>query len=235
MDSSTYNWVSFFENLINDPQEAHKEIARLEKSNPEIAEIAGNLDDFLHKHYIRRQLFEETISKANNVVLQFALQNYAQILPITNEDDLLDSFLTSLNMLGEELNYSTITSHYLLDIFNSYPDLIIITDELGIIQNANKKVLILLGQSKKEIIKTNLIDLFVEQLTFDDIEQMSQTNKTIHFRLTNKSSIGMSVRTSPLIRKNNHKAGVVFVFNETHQENMINNQKNSSDINTVEK
>lgn len=234
MDSNTPIWASFIEKLLNNPDAAKDEIIELEKTNHELAETFGDLDDLLHKNYIRRELFEETISKLNNMVLQFALQNYNFNMPISNQDDLLDSLITSLNMLGDELNYSTITSHYLLDIFNSYPDLIIITDELGIIQNANKKTLEFLNRTKKDLIKTSITDLFLESLTFKEFSDIDRPVRSVHFSEIPKSDCSMSVRLSPLIRKNNYKAGWLILLHEAHNNNGSEDLKEVLDLNPNE-
>lgn len=204
--------LTLVEKLLRNPEEAKAEIIELEKSNHELAEAIGNLDDILHNNFIQRNLFEASISKVNNQLLQYALQNYGISLTITDEDNLLDSLITSINMLGDELSYSTMTSHYLLDIFNSYPDVVIILDEVGVIQNVNKIATDFFQTSKKDLIKTNFTELLSENIEFADFMDNIKKNQTTSITKADKSTIQMQLRFSPLIRKNNHKAGMVFIL-----------------------
>lgn len=74
--------------------------------------------------------------------IQYAIARYSRgdfarkLLP-SGKGDVIDAFIESLNMLGEEMRVTTVSKQYFENIFNSAPDIIIILNAKGEIVSAN--------------------------------------------------------------------------------------------------
>jgi len=197
------SWKSIINKLVANTESADAELKELEKTNPEILEGLQEIKSFL----------EELVNRINDQILQYALNNYFYKIKLTNENDLFDSLITSLNMLGEEINFSTVSRQYLTDIFNTIPEFIIVVDEKGIIQTVNKNILVELDELNENLLHTNICSLFQEKPSLKELEN-SADNKTI-LTLKHKDNINIpvTIKTSKFVESDKNENRTVFILN----------------------
>lgn len=90
------------------------------------------------------------IQDVNLLLLEYASGNFSKRGKLSGERDELDALVSGINMLGEELEDSTVSKKYFMSIFNAVQDMIIVTDKNGFVQNMNKSALRFLGYSQDE-------------------------------------------------------------------------------------
>lgn len=134
-------YFEFIENLLTKPDNIFNYIHSKSDITLKTKEKLVYFSKYFNRNYFNRKLYKKTICELNTQVLQYALHNYESRLNCEDRDEYIDSLITSINMLGEELTYSTVTTHYVMDIFSSIPDLMFIVDGIGVIQSVNKTTL----------------------------------------------------------------------------------------------
>ncbi len=80
-----------------------------------------------------RKEFEQV----QKLIVKFSKREFKQLPLDEKTKETLPAFMESLAMLGEELNETTVSKEYFQDIFNSVPDILLITDAKGKIITAN--------------------------------------------------------------------------------------------------
>ncbi len=78
--------------------------------------------------------------KINELFINYSLGNFDLKGTLSPRLDEVDAFISSVNMLGEELKASTISKNYFNDIFHSIPDMLFMLDDKGNITNINHAV-----------------------------------------------------------------------------------------------
>src|ERR1700733_2436229 len=76
--------------------------------------------------------------KISRLLSEYSLGHLNKRLPLAKQNDDLDEIILGLNMLGEELEQSTIGRNYFNDIFNSVTEMILVIDTKGTIINVNQ-------------------------------------------------------------------------------------------------
>jgi hypothetical protein len=209
-------WAELVEKIITKPDQAQREISLIKKKNPELTEKLHNINFLLQLFFIRRSFFEDTIGQINNQALQFAMHNYNIKTDPTNHDEFFDSLIASLNMLGEELNYSTITKQYLMDVFNAIPDLIFVVDERGNIKSANQGALKELEENEETVLHYNICELFVEKYKYEELQTLNNTN-ILHFVKKDNSFIPITIKTAKFFSGKEHITENVFILSNVSE------------------
>ncbi len=207
-----YAWVDLMERMIAQPELYDREYREIEKRYPELGHKLHNLRFMLDFIYIRRAYFEDIIDKINFQALQYSLHNYNIKTERSNKDDFFDSLITAMNMLGEELNYSTITRQYLNDVFNAIPDLIFVLDNHGIIQSYNHSVNQELLFSEEELKHKSICEIIQEPETFFDLTDFEKYQRILHLKTKDNRLIPVSIKTNKFIRGNQDEAGWILMF-----------------------
>jgi PAS domain S-box-containing protein len=78
--------------------------------------------------------------KINELFINYSVGNFEHKIELTEQLDEIDAFISSINMLGEELKETTISKNYFNNIFNSVSDMLFVLDESGKIERINKYV-----------------------------------------------------------------------------------------------
>lgn len=94
----------------------------------------------------------EQLEQINILVLELASGNFNFRINTLGENDELDSIVTGINMLGEELQASTVSLNYLNSIYKGIVDMCIVLDPEHVIISINEKVRTLLQYEEKELI-----------------------------------------------------------------------------------
>jgi len=218
-----YSWASLIEKMIAQPEVFDYEYAKIEKKKPHLAYMLHNLRHLLNFMYIRRAYFEDVIDKVNFQAMQYALHNYNIKTELTRKDDFFDSLITSINLLGEELNYSTITRQYLNDVFNSIPDFLFVLDNHGFIQSLNRYALDQLLYSEEEMKFASICSYIDEACNFDNLKEFSENNRVVHLKTKNNQLIPVSIKSAQFIRGNQNESGWIYVFSNVTR--LLNYQK----------
>lgn len=85
-------------------------------------------------------------------IISFARGKYSKRYPVSNERSSSDSIIEGINMLGEELEATTISRDYFESIYNAVSDILIVTDEHFVAIKANKTACEKLKISENELI-----------------------------------------------------------------------------------
>jgi two-component system sensor histidine kinase NreB len=93
----------------------------------------------------------EQVNKLVRALAEYSDGNFDFQTPLEDSDDLLNSLLNGLNMLGEELKEKTISRDYFNAIYNSVTDMIFILSPNGWILDCNQSALIQMGYEKEEL------------------------------------------------------------------------------------
>lgn len=195
-------------------------------SNPELLdklatenETYKEISKIVSERFIPREEVDKKIDEFNEILLAYALHSYSDQLEITNNDnDLFNSLATSINILGEELNYSTVARDYIEDIFNSIEDILIVVDNNGNISFINSSTTRILKFTKNEILKRNFEILLDGQTTFDKLVDIAFDKLDVY--LLNKSSlkVPVSLRVSPFVQGDNMQTGYIIIATDITQQ-----------------
>jgi PAS domain S-box-containing protein len=102
------------------------------------------------KEKVKRSL-DPRIDLITDLVIRYSMGDFTAKLYPAGEYDEVDAFMTIMNMVGEEMQASTISRNYFNNIFHSVSDMIFVMDLSGEIQNVNKAVINQLGFSESSI------------------------------------------------------------------------------------
>lgn len=94
------------------------------------------------------------------IILEYASGNYKNSLKPSPQNDRIDQIIAGINMLGEELEASTISKDYLQSIYKGIIDLFFIIDTDNLILDCNHVVCNVLGYSKMELTERNISKIF---------------------------------------------------------------------------
>lgn len=99
------------------------------------------------------------IEEIQELLLSFAEGDYSRRLPISDNRNERDTIISGINMLGEELEDSTVSKEYFKSIYNAISDIVIVTDASGIITSINKATIDLLKISADKLIGLSLLNI----------------------------------------------------------------------------
>lgn len=97
--------------------------------------------------------------KINDLFINYSLGDFDFKIEISEKLDEIDAFISSINMLGEELKTTTISKNYFNNIFNSVTDMVFVLHTDGTIKSTNQIAERKLNFSSWEIINKS-IDAF---------------------------------------------------------------------------
>ena len=83
---------------------------------------------------------ERQISELLDSITGIASRNFDKRANIDGPDETLNALALGINMLSEEVEYSTIDSNYFNTIFHAMPNILLVCDETGMILRVNKPI-----------------------------------------------------------------------------------------------
>lgn len=98
--------------------------------------------------------------KISELFVQYSNGNFDYQLEISDKMDEIDAFISSVNMLGEELKDITISKEFFNNVFNSVSDLVFVLDIKGVITMVNKAVDSKIGFNLNDLKGTHIDVLF---------------------------------------------------------------------------
>lgn len=97
----------------------------------------------------------------SDLLAQYSLGNFDNPdIELSDDLDEIDSIISGVNMLGQELEATTVSRDFFADIYNTVSNILIVTDSQGIIQDANKTTFLILKCDAKDLIGQSVFDRF---------------------------------------------------------------------------
>ncbi|MEI6123372.1 MAG: PAS domain S-box protein [Bacteroidota bacterium] len=170
-----------------------------------------DLDATLKNHYLKTSDFEKKILEFNNTLIKFAQHDYTIQNSLDSENDLINSLAIGINFLGEELNFSTVTTYYLDDIFNSMRDLLIVIDKQGFIHSVNNACSTVLKYDKEDLINNHISVILPKDVNFKSLISPDTTTNLQYFISRDQLKIPVLLSISNFVRGDEQEIGTVFI------------------------
>ncbi|MCU0430053.1 MAG: PAS domain S-box protein [Cytophagaceae bacterium] len=120
---------------------------------------------------------EERFEKLNDLLVNYSRGNFDFEIEVSDNLDDIDTIISGIGMLGEELKSVTISKNFFNNIFNAVTDMLFVLDENGIIQNHNQSVLQKTGLEQHQILNSDISQwLEIKQKTISDIIHFVKLN-----------------------------------------------------------
>ena len=94
---------------------------------------------------------EKRFQELTEVLMAYSLGDFDVKASLSPNLDVVDTFISGVNMLGEELKSTTISRDFFNRIFNTVSDMLFVLDATGIIKTANQTVFQTLGYAEHEL------------------------------------------------------------------------------------
>lgn len=99
----------------------------------------------------------------SDLLAEYSLGNFDNPdIELSGDLDEIDSIISGVNMLGQELKATTVSRDFFIDIYNTVSNILIVTDTDGGIIDANKAASSLLGFEGNQIFSKNVFSLIHE-------------------------------------------------------------------------
>jgi PAS domain S-box-containing protein len=197
--------------LIADRLQRFQEIIPEPEWNEEVATAAAKLASILKDQFKHKTQIEKQIDEFNDILLRYAHHNYRTEVKFTEEDDVFNSLAMSIQLLGEELNHSTITKNFLEDIFNSMTDLLIVVDAIGYINSVNSSTLLTLKYTEDELVRGNIRKILPENTSYRNFLVEATKKGTSTLIASDGSQLPVSLTISPFVRGDDQQIGNVII------------------------
>jgi PAS domain S-box-containing protein len=192
-------------------EESH---ALIEKCFEEISSIH---DLFIGSHQRKLEEAERLTGDILDVILALSSLNFSKSLAVGFEDSGFNAVAAGLNMLGEELQRSTVSIEYVNGILESMNDCLLVFHSDGLVKTINGFCKSLLGLSNDNIGKLSIKDLLTEESYkkinsfFDSPSLAIMRAVDLTFLTTQQKEIPMQVNTSLLRDAAGNHNGFVMV------------------------
>src|ERR1700741_513667 len=141
-----------------------------------ISQIVSNLNQYADEHILN--LEHKNLDKKNNIdhfieaISSFANHDFSHKLPITEHGTIMDAIATGINILGDELEQSTISKNYFSNIYNAVSEILIVTDLTGKVIDFNNATEQILGISKENYLNVSIKKLISSNHKHDERKLM---------------------------------------------------------------
>lgn len=170
------------------------------------------------------------IEDLNLLLLEYATGKYSRRGKISDKRDELDALISGINMLGEELQDSTISKNYFMSIFNAVNDMIIVIGKNGRIQNMNKATYRFLGYTSEKSISLELDDLLADksdqlfQLLKKELRLKDHYSFDTVFRSVNTGEIPVNCSCGKIANKQRQTEYFLMVVKDISEQRETENQ-----------
>ena len=83
---------------------------------------------------------KKRLTDISTLLADYSIGNFHKKVTVSNNLDEIDSIIMGINMLGEELEETTISRNFFENIYNSVTDMLFVIDDNGKIINVNSVV-----------------------------------------------------------------------------------------------
>ncbi len=207
--------------------EYRKSLANNTFKTEELEELE-QLDLVIQKHYFNSEEIENRIESFIEILMQFAQHDYSTECSLDSENDLINSLAIAINLLGEELNYSTVTTYYLNDIFNSMKDMLITIDKQGYIQSVNQSCYEVLNYKEGELDKKRLSTILEQEIVYADLSKSIANDQIYDLISKDNQQIPVVLAISNFVRGDEKETGYVIIAKDMteikHKQDIISNK-----------
>lgn len=182
------------------------------------------------------------IDEIEEIIIAYANGDFSKRLDISEKKDERDTISFGINMLGEELEKTTISRDYFANIYNSVSEMLFFVDQEGKIVDVNLRTEKVLGKNLNEITSINIKNLIKNHSNYVcEIIQSSGSSKeqSVSFDdfliITEGNEIPVSCSFSKVIDRMKKHKGYLFIARDISDR--IEKEKNDLKliINTQEK
>lgn len=128
---------------------------------------------------------DKRLQQINELLIHYSLGNFDAKVELSQRLDDIDTFISGVNMLGEELKSTTISRNYFNNIFHSVSDILLVLNMDGSIQMVNRAAEKVLGAWENELLDVPISRIFCN-LSPQAIREMlwhaGQSDETISIR-----------------------------------------------------
>ena len=165
---------------------------------------------------------DERFLALEDTLLAYSHGDFTKKLALSENLDTLDSIMSGINMLGEELEETTIKRDFFNSAFHSITDSLVVIDNSGVIIDFNESFIVLTEYKKEDIIGQNL-KKFLKLNLASTVQKLDKHSKAIDFEseVTNTSSRKIMVECHVSVIDNNKCHSLVKIHDLTdkiHQE-----------------
>ena len=165
---------------------------------------------------------DERFLALEDTLLAYSHGDFTKKLALSENLDTLDSIMSGINMLGEELEETTIKRDFFNSAFHSITDSLVVIDNSGVIIDFNESFIVLTEYKKEDIIGQNL-KKFLKLNLASTLQKLDKHSKAIDFEseVTNTSSRKIMVECHVSVIDNNKCHSLVKIHDLTdkiHQE-----------------
>ena len=165
---------------------------------------------------------DERFLALEDTLLAYSHGDFTKKLALSENLDTLDSIMSGINMLGEELEETTIKRDFFNSAFHSITDSLVVIDNAGVIIDFNESFIVLTEFKKEDVIGQNL-KKFLKLNLASTVQKLDKHSKAIDFEseVTNSSSRKIMVECHVSVIDNNKCHSLVKIHDLTdkiHQE-----------------
>ena len=165
---------------------------------------------------------DERFLALEDTLLAYSHCDFTKKLALSENLDTLDSIMSGINMLGEELEETTIKRDFFNSAFHSITDSLVVIDNAGVIIDFNESFIVLTEYKKEDVIGQNL-KKFLKLNLASTVQKLDKHSKAIDFEseVTNSSSRKIMVECHVSVIDNNKCHSLVKIHDLTdkiHQE-----------------
>jgi PAS domain S-box-containing protein len=162
---------------------------------------------------------DERFLSLEDTLLAYSHGDFSKKLVISENLDTLDSIMSGINMLGEELEETTIKRDFFNSAFHSITDSLVVIDSSGVIIDFNESFVVLLEHKKEDIARKNLTDFLKFKSFNKTIQLLNKQQKAIDFEseITNSSGKKIMVECHVSVIDNNKCQSLVKIHDLTYK------------------
>jgi PAS domain S-box-containing protein len=173
-----------------------------------------NVNEFTHSR----------IERIYRFLIELASGNLSKREKISENRDDLDAVISGINMLAEELQYTTISNDHLKSIFEGMFDLVIVMNLRGQIKSINSSVSRSLGYSSSELQGISYSRLFLDkpENNIKNIRQkLADNSKQVQFDAEAKAKNGRPITMNcslSLISEKDKTKGILLIMKDITEQ-----------------
>jgi PAS domain S-box-containing protein len=162
---------------------------------------------------------DERFIALEDTLLAYSHGDFSKKLQISDKLDTLDSIMSGINMLGEELEETTIKRDFFNSAFHSITDSLVVIDNAGLILDFNESFLVLVEYKKEDLTGQNLTKYLKFNSFNKDIQNLYNSQKAIDFQseLTNAAGKKIMVECHVSVIDNNKCHSLVKIHDLTEK------------------
>lgn len=187
------------DNLINESKSHHEKTNRYE--------ALRNIIDLISQE----EEFNLRFDEFSDMIISMAQLNFSHRLDVATGDDLFGYIATSLNLLNEELEHRAAPKHFLSEAMEMIPHPVLITDEKGIIQEANSLAESLTGFQKEELINTPVSN-YIFSSAMENILENALSEQAAVLQSKSQQNINVIISSKEVVGPNDTATGIFISF-----------------------